>query len=339
MRHISSSFLRPLLAAGSLGLLTLAAAPGCGSDPDPGGVSGSADAGPTDGGVTTPDAVVTPDGALACNANNCAGCCRDGSCLSGATPAACGRPGAACESCSGPTDCVERECRATACGPDNCSGCCRGTTCLFGDTTASCGRAGQACAECGAASACDNGTCVSASCKSTCTTGCCSGATCSPGNTVTACGKAGDACSVCGPGRTCTAGVCVADQSRPFDLVVVGATVPATDKAGAAWDLGGGLPDPYVKVAQGGRTGQSAFAADTTAPTWTFVALAGVPARDLKAPITLELWDDDVAADDFIGGCSATFTDADFDGALHTGTCAASATGVAVKYTYKLVPK
>lgn len=295
----------------------------------------------TDGGLVAPDGgpIVTPDGAPACNASNCAGCCRDGACLSGATPAACGKPGEACESCSGPTDCVARECKATACGPDNCSGCCQGTACLFGDSSASCGRAGQTCVECAAGSTCDNGTCVSASCKSTCTAGCCSGATCNPGNTVTACGKAGDACATCGAGRTCTAGACLADQARPFDLVMVGATLPATDKNGSAWDFGGGLPDPYVKVVLGARTGQSPYAADTRTPTWSFVALAGVPARELKAPITLEFWDDDVAADDFIGGCIATFTDAVFDGALHTGTCAASATGVALTYTYKLVPR
>lgn len=328
--------LAPLLAVGALGLVLVALAPGCSGDAPPAGASLDAEtpeASAPDGGL------LAPDGAPACNASNCPGCCRDGACLSGITPVACGKPGEACESCSGATDCVERACRATACGPDNCSGCCQGTTCLFGDALGACGRAGQACAACGAGSTCESGTCVSATCKSSCTSGCCSGATCNPGNTVAACGRSGDACTTCGAGRACTAGVCIADPARAFDLVLVSAKIPATNKSASAWDLAGGLPDPYVIVTLGARTSQSPFAADTATPTWNFVALTAVPARELKAPVTLAFWDDDLTTDDFIGGCTTAFTDAVFDGALHTATCAASATGVALTYTYKLVPK
>lgn len=304
---------------------------------------GSSDS-PTDGGASIDGSVEPPDTSVAteagaCNASNCNGCCREGACLSGVTVTACGKPGQACESCSGATDCVDRACKPTACGPDNCAGCCQGNECVQGDAAKACGRSGLGCVECGTGSTCTAGSCLNTTCQATCTAGCCSGSTCNSGTTAAACGNAGNACTVCGAGRTCTAGACVVDPARAFDFVLVSAVVPTTNKSGGAWDLGGGLPDPYAKLTVGARTGQAPFVADTTSPTWNYVLLAAVPSRELKAPLALELWDDDVTVDDFIGGCAVTLTDSVFDGALHTGTCAASATGVAFTYTYKLVAK
>ena len=121
--------------------------------------------------------------------------------------------------------------------------------------------------------------------------------------------------------------------------MIVSAVLPATNKSGDAWDLGGGLPDPYVKVVAGARVGQSPFVADTANPTWSFVALSNVPARDLQGAVTLEVWDDDLTTDDFVGGCALRLADPDFSGALRSGTCAASSTGVAFTFSYKLIPK
>lgn len=293
---------------------------------------------PAEDAATPQDGAISPDGGT-CNASNCEGCCRDGVCLSGRTPAACGKPGAACESCSGLTNCVERECKPTECGPNNCTGCCASGVCVGGDTASTCGQGGAACASCGSGAVCTDGTCVSTTCQASCTSGCCAGSTCNPGNTATACGKAGGACTACGAGRTCVAGGCATDVNKPFDLVIVSAAMPATNKAGAAWDVGGGLPDPYVKVTAGARVGESPFVPDTASPTWSFIALSNVPGRDLQGAVTLEVWDDDLTTDDFMGGCALRLGDPDFSGALRSGTCAASPTGVAFTFSYKLVPK
>lgn len=121
--------------------------------------------------------------------------------------------------------------------------------------------------------------------------------------------------------------------------MIVSATLPVANKSGNAWDVLGGLPDPFAKVVAGARNGQSPAVSDTRSPTWNYVALSNVPARDLLGPVTLEVWDEDLASNDLMGGCALRFSDPDFSGALRNGSCAASATGVAFTFTYKLIPK
>lgn len=296
-----------------------------------------------DGGVIAEDgAVISPDGA-ACDASTCTGCCRDGVCLSGTSGMACGKPGAACETCPSGAECSDRACARVGCDASNCAGCCQAGQCLTGSAVAQCGSGGGACSDCGAGNLCAGGTCIATSCQSSCTTGCCSGNTCNTGTSNTACGKAGGACVSCGANRTCSAGACVVDPVKSFDLVLVAAAVPSVNASGSAWDAFGGLPDPYAKVVSTrGATkheGQTPALSDTPNPIWNAVVLAGVTAGELKSSVRIDLFDDDVALDDTIGGCSLVLTDAQFDGTLRNGSCAASAGGVAFTFSYKLVAK
>ena len=69
------------------------------------------------------------------------------------------------------------------------------------------------------------------------------------------------------------------------------------------------------------------------------MALSNVPARDLQGAIRLEVWDDDLTTDDFLGGCALRLGDPDFSGALRSRTRAASSTGVAFTFSYERIPK
>lgn len=313
--------------------------PTCAAASGPDGGAG-ADGG---GGVITEDgAVITPDGA-ACDASNCDGCCRDGVCLSGRSRAACGAAGTACETCSGTTACVDRVCSQTECGPTNCGGCCQNGVCVSGTTSSACGFNGNTCATCPSGTACDGTTCVSVSCRSTCTSGCCTGSTCNAGNTAAACGKNGDSCVACGTGKTCSAGVCAVAPTARYDLLLFSATIPATKASGDAWDAFNGLPDPYAKIAAvEGATryeGTTAVLTDTRLPSFNAVVLSNVPVSALKSSLRIDLYDDDVSFDDTIGGCAIPVGDTAFDGTLKTGTCAASSTGVAFTFTYRLLAR
>lgn len=309
--------------------------PACGKPVDPGGSA--------DGGVISEDgAVVIPDGAV-CGASNCDGCCRDGVCLSGQTYQACGRPGEACESCSGSTLCVGRACVDVNCGPANCSGCCQNNVCISGTTTSACGAGGASCTSCGAGTVCDGLACVNVTCKSSCSAGCCTGSTCNPGNTAAACGKSGDSCIACGTGKTCTAGSCAVATTARYDLLLYSATIPTTNKSNSAWDAFNGLPDAFAKMVSvegaSRHEGQTAILNDTRVPNWNQVVLSNVAVSELKSSLRIDVFDSDLNFDDTIGGCTVPLTDASFDGTLRTGTCAASTTGVAFTFTYRLIAR
>jgi len=293
-----------------------------------------------DGGVVTEDgAVVRPDGSV-CDFKSCRGCCRDGVCLSGTSHGACGFDGDSCEACSGSLLCVDHVCAETKCGPENCAGCCQNGACVTGQSAPACGSGGGACTVCGAGTTCDGFACVNVTCKAACTNGCCTGATCNPGNTNAACGKSGDSCVACAGGKTCNAGVCaVADTSR-FDLVLFSATVPATNLSGGAWDVFNGLPDVFAKMVSvegaSRHEGTTAVLDDTRTPNWNATVLSNVAASELKRSVRIDLFDSDINFDDTIGGCAVPITDLAFDGSLRTGSCAATTTGVAFTFTYRL---
>ena len=225
----------------------------------------------------------------------------------------------------------------TTCGPDNCSGCCTAAgTCNTANDNAACGTAGAACTACAGARVCDNGQCIDSSCKASCASGCCNGSGCQTGSATNACGKGGNACSVCGNGQTCGAGTCSVDGSALFDFVAVGARVPALNQSGGSWDAFSGLPDPYLKATSGAAAGQTSYASDTLTPVWNTTILIGLSVNALKADLKLEMSDSDTAFDDLVGGCAVKLTGAEFDGALHTVACPASATGVALSIDYRL---
>lgn len=266
----------------------------------------------------------------------CAGCCADGVCERGDTALACGAGGGACEACQGGAACKAGKC-ATTCGPDNCAGCCDASgACITSGTSSACGKAGAACTTCTATKTCESGTCVEASCKASCATGCCSATGCQAGNTNLACGKSGGACSVCGAGQACSVGACTTSGTATFDFVAVSAKLPAKKLNGTDWDGIGGLPDPLVKATSGAVTATSPSRPDTLSPVWNVKLLSGLTAAALKASLRVDVSDADVAFNDVVGGCAIALTNSDFDGAPHTVSCPASATGVAFSLVYRL---
>lgn len=223
------------------------------------------------------------------------------------------------------------------CGPENCAGCCEADdACRTTASDTACGRAGNACAPCAGAKICERGRCIDSTCKASCASGCCSETGCQGGSTTDACGTGGNACSACGPGQTCAAGVCSVDAGALFDFVAVGATIPALNQSGGSWDAFSGLPDPLLKATSGAAAGETTYAPDTLSPQWNKVVLSGLSASALQANLKIELFDSDTAFDDVIGGCAVTLTGAEFDGALYTASCPASATGVALTVSYRL---
>jgi len=278
-----------------------------------------------------------------CDATTCKGCCREGRCLGGSTASACGVGGAACETCSGSTECARGECHATSCGPDNCSGCCNGDVCVTGGATSACGAGGNACIVCGGGTTCDGRACVDATCKASCTSGCCSGTQCNPGTEALVCGRGGDACTACPNGKSCVAGQCAVAANARFDVMLFSASLPATSRSGDAWDAFGGLPDVFGKLTSmegsSRSEGTSSVLNDTRVPRWNELLLTNRPASELKASLRIDLFDRDVNFDDTVGGCVIPITDGSFDGALHTATCQASSSGVAFGYTYRLLAR
>ena len=274
--------------------------------------------------------------ASASGCTGCAGCCADGVCQKGDTAAACGAGGGACESCQGGA-CTSGAC-TTTCGPDNCDGCCESDgTCNTAGTNASCGTGGGACTACTGTKTCDKGTCIDPSCKANCASGCCSAGGCQAGNTAAACGTGGNACSACGAGQTCTANKCTLSTTATFDFVAVSAKLPAKNQSGKDWDAFGGLPDPLVAVTSGAVTASSANKSDTLTPAWNEKVITNLTSGALKASLRIDVTDADVAFNDVVGGCAITLNGTEFDGALHTANCPASATGVAFSFVYRLV--
>jgi Ca2+-dependent lipid-binding protein len=116
----------------------------------------------------------------------------------------------------------------------------------------------------------------------------------------------------------------------------VGARIPALNQSGGSWDAFSGLPDPYLKATSGAAAGATAYISDTLTPVWNTVVLGGLSANALKADLTIEASDSDSVFDDLIGGCPVPLSGTEFDGALHTVTCPATATGVMFSVDYRL---
>ncbi len=275
------------------------------------------------------------EGGAACT--GCAGCCANGKCVAGDTPSACGAGGGACQSCGSGSSCTNGIC-VPPCGPDTCAGCCAAGVCQDGNAPTACGSRGATCIACPGGDACTNHQCIDPSCKASCTSGCCNAAGCEPGSTANACGTGGNACTDCGSGRACSSGKCGFDGASLWDLVVIAARLPATTLQNDAWDALGGLPDPYAKAISGVNSGTTISVADTLTPQWNATLLDGIAASNLIAELKFELWDSDVTFDDFVGGCTLTLTNAEFDANLHTVSCPQTDTGVALQVDYRLKP-
>lgn len=303
-------------------------------DEEPGDRDGGSDPGPGP----------NPNPGTECTAENCStGCCRDDKCEQGTTDTACGTGGAACQACTGSQKCGTGKCE-DKCGPDNCDGCCDGDTCVPGTAADRCGEQGAACSACatnGPGFVCTDKKCVDPSCQATCLTGCCTAAGCQPGTAVSACGSGGSACIACGYGRMCDANkACAFDPSSLWDFNIGFASIPEKNNAGAAWDVNGGLADPYLVAFSGvgvnSHTGKTDVHDDTHLPFWDDLPLKGIKASELLQNLSVEVWDDDVQFDDLIGGCKLPITQAMFDDLLHSYTCPATTTTVAVELFFRI---
>jgi hypothetical protein len=285
-----------------------------------------------------------PDGkpqVATCTPANCPGCCREDRCEKGDTSGACGASAKACEICSATSKCTAGICKEP-CGPDTCNGCCDGDTCVTTETNAKCGEKGAACVACATDLICSNHTCIDGSCQATCTNGCCSATGCQAGNTAAACGTGGEGCVVCGVGRACSNAACILDRTSLWDVYISFAFVPEKDKAGAAWDVLAGAPDPYVVVfsseGASAHSGQTTVLTDTTDPFWKETPLKGVKASELLANTSIEFWDSDYDYDDYMGGCQLPLVPAMFDGSLLSHVCPATASTGAIDVTYRINP-
>ena len=116
----------------------------------------------------------------------------------------------------------------------------------------------------------------------------------------------------------------------------MGARLPAKNQSGGSWDAFSGLPDPLVKATSGAATGTSPNNPNTLTPVWNATLLTNLTSAALKASLRVDVSDADVAFDDVVGGCAIPLNGTEFDGALHTVNCAASATGVAFALDYRL---
>lgn len=116
-------------------------------------------------------------------------------------------------------------------------------------------------------------------------------------------------------------------------------TVSSTNYAGAAWDIGGGAPDPVVDIR---------VASDTATPTRvngpddvfsiTYVssnAATNIRASDLQAELRFDALDEDVTDYEFIGACRFTVGDATFTGSQQTVACPVDASTMNSGFTLR----
>jgi hypothetical protein len=276
-----------------------------------------------------------------CTAANCQGCCREDKCEEGKSNDTCGAGAAACEICAGVQQCIAGKCKEP-CGPNNCKGCCDGDTCVDGNTTDKCAEGGVACTGCTGGLVCSNHQCIDGSCQATCINGCCSATGCQPGTAATACGIGGEACVDCGVGRKCQSAACVIDPNALWDVYISFAVIPDKNKSNAAWDPLEGAPDCYLSTysSEGSsvHSGTTTVQTDSTVPFWAETPMTSVKSSELLANFSIEIWDDDYDFDDFIGGCKVPLSASTFDGSLQDYTCPATASGVSVKFYYRINP-
>ncbi|MFO0578881.1 MAG: C2 domain-containing protein [Polyangia bacterium] len=128
-------------------------------------------------------------------------------------------------------------------------------------------------------------------------------------------------CGSCASYEVCSTatGTCGINPSSTWVLGVDSARIASTKSNGDAWDAFGGAPDPFVMI--DGR--QTSTQQDTFTPVWREGAT--YTAATLTGPgVSLTVYDEDVSANDVIGGPSTVrFTEAD----LRRGTLTISNLG------------
>jgi hypothetical protein len=199
-----------------------------------------------------------------------------------------------------------------------------------------CGAIGKACEACGTDEVCTKldvipegqttpvaqaGECQPEGC-SDCAPGCCvenpdEAPHCADGTSNDACGSGGGTCSICASGDVCSQQqICQPSASAKFKIVVLGATVPATNAAGSSWDY---LSPPDVGITVRVKTtpekkGTRLDGPDnTTTPTWTNGVAMTATVGEYKQGIAFDVVDrDSPDPDDPIATLSYVPTDAAF---------------------------
>lgn len=153
----------------------------------------------------------------------------------------------------------------------------------------------QSCGFCGGNQACSGGICTTAPTQPPCH---CDGRACGIDN-------CGNSCGTCAAPLVCMNGsYCGMPPVSLWRVTVTSGTVAERDPSGAAWDLFGGLPDPFVCLSAGGNTKCTRAIGDTLMPTWNEWLLTVSP-EALQAGLSVQYWDADIDANDLI--CSEVF--------------------------------
>jgi hypothetical protein len=128
------------------------------------------------------------------------------------------------------------------------------------------------------------------------------------------------------------------DPASRWSVVLERLDVNTTDTSGAAWDVLGGAPDPFVEVRVGSATAtpqRSGVGTDTFAVTFSGGATASnLRADSISAYLYFEAWDEDTTSNDSIGRCAyRDISEAVFGGATQTLTCGRDVSTVNAGFT------
>lgn len=198
---------------------------------------------------------------------------------------------------------------ATACDSDS-PGVCGDGTCSPGETTDACEL------DCPATGPyCGDGACNSGETSDTCAADCASGGPiCGDGvcNGAESSASCPDDCpagvctwtapETCLGDTLCVNQSCVPAYGRVYSLSVVRAEISQFMFDGSTWDAAGGAPDPFCVLTLNGQLLLTTSApADTFTPVWNEGATTMLAAG---SELNVECWDEDVASDDRVLGCT-----------------------------------
>ncbi len=108
----------------------------------------------------------------------------------------------------------------------------------------------------------------------------------------------------------CVGDSCVSAFGRNYRIIIYNGTMTTTDELGETWDAAGGLPDPFVVIALNGTPlSMSTAVQDTLTPVWNQYVDSVIPAG---STFSIAVYDEDIASDDFMFGCSGFPLTADY---------------------------
>jgi len=211
--------------------------------------------------------------------------------------------------------------------PDNCGKCgnvcgwdevCRNgrcvSNCIPNCSGKECGDdgCGGSCGSCSQDKVCQNGRCVSNCIPN------CSGKECGDDGCGGSCGSCaqGEVCQNgrcvptiecydhydCGNNEICYYNNCEVAWGREYRITVVSAQISEknVEDDNKDWDIGGGMPDPFVIVAiNDNEVGRSEAIQDTLSPVWNYTVNVTLYEGD---EISFWIFDEDISEHDYIGG-------------------------------------